>query len=90
MIRLRVKEVAQEKGFSLGRLSRASDVAYNTVKAIYRNPYKEVTFHTINRLADTLAVPATALLEDVTTEHAQEEIEAINSKRQRENLSEER
>ncbi len=41
MIRLRVKEVAQEKGFSLGKLSRASDVAYNTVKAIYRNPYKD-------------------------------------------------
>ena len=65
MIRLRVKEVAQEKGFSLGKLSRASDVAYNTVKAIYRNPYKEVTSTTLNKLASALEVPVTALIEDV-------------------------
>ncbi len=65
MIRLRVKEVAQEKGFSLGKLSRASDVAYNTVKAIYRNPYKEVTTTTLNKLAGALGVPASELIEDV-------------------------
>ncbi len=68
MIRLRVKEVAQEKGFSLGKLSRASDVAYNTVKAIYRNPYKEVTTTTLNKLAAALGVPVTALIEDVPEE----------------------
>ncbi len=68
MIRLRVKEVAQEKGFSLGKLSRASDVAYNTVKAIYRNPYKEVTTTTLNKLATALGVPASALIEDMPDE----------------------
>lgn len=68
MIRLRVKEVAQEKGFSLGKLSRASDVAYNTVKAIYRNPYKEVTTTTLNKLAAALGVPSSALIEDVPNE----------------------
>jgi len=68
MIRLRVKEVAQAKGFSLGRLSRASDVAYNTVKAIYLNPYKEVTTTTLNKLATALGVPASELLEDVPGE----------------------
>ncbi len=68
MIRLRVKEIAQEKGFSLGKLSRASDVAYNTVKAIYRNPYKEVTTTTLNKLAAALGVPASVLIEDVPGE----------------------
>ena len=68
MIRLRVKEIAQEKGFSLGKLSRASDVAYNTVKAIYRNPYKEVTTTTLNKLAAALGVPVTELIEDVPEE----------------------
>jgi len=68
MIRLRVKEVAQEKGFSLGKLSRVSDVAYNTVKAIYRNPYKEVTTTTLNKLAAALGVPASELIEDVPNE----------------------
>ncbi len=68
MIRLRVKEVAQEKGFSLGKSSRASDVAYNTVKAIYRNPYKEVTTTTLNKLAAALRVPTSELIEDVPDE----------------------
>lgn len=68
MIRLRVKEVAQEKGFSLGKLSRASDVAYNTVKAIYRNPYKEVTTTTLNKLAAALGVSTSELIEDVPRE----------------------
>jgi hypothetical protein len=41
-------------------------VAYNTVKAIYRNPYKEVTTTTLNKLAAALAVPASELIEDVS------------------------
>lgn len=81
MLRLRVKEVAKEKGMSMNKLSQRSEVSYNVVKGIYRNPYKEVTLHTINRLADVLGVPATALFEDVTREQAQKEIEASNSKR---------
>jgi DNA-binding Xre family transcriptional regulator len=68
MIRLRVKEVAQEKGISMGKLSRSSDVAYNTVKAIYRNPYKEVTTTTLNKLASALGVPTSELIEDVSGE----------------------
>lgn len=85
MLRLRVKEVAQSQGISMNKLSQRSEVSYNIVKEIYRNPYKEVTFHTINRLADILAVPATDLLEDVTADHAQKEMQELNSKRQREN-----
>jgi DNA-binding Xre family transcriptional regulator len=84
MIRLRVREVAQERGMSMNKLSQRSEVSYNVVKALYRNPYKEVTLHTLNRLADTLGVPATDLLEDVSNAHAQSEIEAMN-KGKREN-----
>lgn len=86
MLRLRVKEVAKAKGISMNKLSQRSEVSYNVVKEIYRNPYKEVTFHTINRLANVLAVPATELLEDVSAEQAQKEIQEINSKRQRERM----
>src|SRR5260370_40720491 len=52
--------------------------------------YKEVTLHTINRLADILEVPATELLEDVSKAQAQNEIEAINSTELRANANEER
>ena len=65
MLRLRVKEVAKEKGISMNKLSQRSEVSYNIVKEIYRNPYKIVTTDTINRLARVLDVPATHLLEDV-------------------------
>ena len=68
MLRLRVKEVAQEKGFSQGKLSRAADVATNTLRAIYRDPYREVSTITINKLAKALGVPVTDLIEDVPDE----------------------
>jgi hypothetical protein len=38
-VRLRVKEVAKEKGIGMGKLQRMSDVAYNTVRRIYKDPY---------------------------------------------------
>jgi hypothetical protein len=30
VVRLRVKEIAKQKGFSMGKLQRDADVAYNT------------------------------------------------------------
>lgn len=88
MLRLRVREVAKEKGMSMNKLSQRSEVSYNVVKEIYRNPYKEVTLHTINRLADTLAVPATDLLEDIPVESAQKEMQELSNRRQQKNVQE--
>ena len=66
MIRLRVKEIAQQKGFSQGKLSRASDVDDNTIKRIYRNPTAIVSTETINKLAKALGVSTMELMEDVS------------------------
>ena len=41
-VRLRVKEVAREKGFSMGRLQRDANVAYNTVKRMFKDPLSNV------------------------------------------------
>ncbi len=68
MLRLRVKEVAEDKGISMTKLSQRSEVSYNIVKAIFRDPYRVVTTETIQRLAKALGVPATELLEDVPDE----------------------
>ncbi len=38
-VRLRVKEVAREKGIGMGKLHRSADVAYNTIKRMFRDPY---------------------------------------------------
>jgi transcriptional regulator with XRE-family HTH domain len=65
MLRLRVKEVAEEKGFSQGKLARAADMATNTLRAIYRDPCRETSTFTINKLAKALSVPVTTLIEDV-------------------------
>lgn len=60
-----MKEVLAEKKMSMNKLSQRSEVSYNIVKDIVRNPYKIVTTETVNRLARALEVPTTALLEDV-------------------------
>jgi DNA-binding Xre family transcriptional regulator len=51
MIRLRVKEVAKDKGFSQGRLSRVANIDENTLKRIYRDPYAIITTETLDKLA---------------------------------------
>jgi DNA-binding Xre family transcriptional regulator len=65
MVRLRVKEIAEAKGFNMSSLSRASDVSFNTIKRIFRNPYKEVTTTTLEHIARALEVPTSELIEDV-------------------------
>ena len=73
MLRLRIKEVAQQKGLSLNKLSQRSEVSYTIVKALYRDPYRSTSTYTLDRLAQTLGVPTTDLFEDVSTEQAEAE-----------------
>ena len=63
MIRLKIKEVAQQKGYSMSRLSRESNMAYKTIQTIWRDPYHEVTTTTLNKLARTLGVAPSELIE---------------------------
>ena len=67
-MRLRIKEVAAEKGVSMTKLSQRSEVAYNTVRKLFRDPYAEVTLSTLRRLADVLGVSTKDLIEDVPDE----------------------
>ena len=67
-VRLRVKEVAKERGFSMGRLSRLSNVAYNTIKRIYDDKNYSPTVNTLMRIAKTLGVSIADLVEDVPDE----------------------
>lgn len=67
-IRLRIKEVARKKGVSMGKLQRDADVAYNTVKRMYKNPYHVITTETLGKLARALGVPPGELIEEVSDE----------------------
>lgn len=68
MIRLRVKEVAEAKGVSRLRLSRIADVNYKTIQGIWRDPFKEISIRTLEKLARALKVPSSELIEDVPDE----------------------
>ncbi len=63
MVRLKVKEKAEEHGISQGRLSRLSDVDIKTIKRIYRDPLTIVTTETLGKIAKALGIDASELIE---------------------------
>ncbi len=65
MRRLRVKEVAQAKGFTMARLQRVADINLKTLQAIWHNPQHDASLNTLDKLAKALNVPVTELIEDV-------------------------
>ncbi len=67
MIRLRVQEVAKEKGMSMRKLASTAGIAYNTLRTIYRDPYRQVTTTTLERLAQALGVSVLDLIEETNT-----------------------
>ena len=65
MLRLRVKEVAKARGFSMGKLSRASDVDYNTIKRMYDDKKYSPTIETLHKVAKVLGVSIAELVEEI-------------------------
>jgi transcriptional regulator with XRE-family HTH domain len=65
-IRLRVKEIAEQKGYSMGKLERLADLSHPTIRDIFRNPYKEVTTTTLAKLATALNVHIAELYEEIS------------------------
>ena len=63
-VRLKVREIARQKSISMTRLHTRSEVAYNTVRKVWRDPYAEITLTTLGRLAEALEVPTCDLIED--------------------------
>ncbi len=65
MRRLRVKEVAQARGFTMARLQRAADINLKTIQAIWHDPRHNASLNTLDKIAKVLGVPVTELIEDV-------------------------
>ncbi|HLI72197.1 MAG TPA: helix-turn-helix transcriptional regulator [Ktedonobacteraceae bacterium] len=73
MIRLKVKEIAQQKHISQGKLSRLSEVNITTIQLIYRMPTEaNIQLFTLDRLATVLGVNAQDLIETVHPEPSSE------------------
>ena len=66
MLRLKVKEIAATRAISMSKLSRLSDVSYDTIQQIYHTPFKDVNLSTLEKLADALGVHVCDLFEKVT------------------------
>ena len=62
---LKVREIAEQKGYNIFTLSRKSDVGLSTVWRLWHDPYRHVDFYVLERIAKALEVPVTALIEDV-------------------------
>jgi DNA-binding Xre family transcriptional regulator len=67
-VRLKVKEVARQKGVSQRQLSLRSGVDINTVRRIFQHPMTVVTTETLGKLATTLEVDASMLIESIPDE----------------------
>ena len=66
MFRLKIKEVAESKGYNMSTLSREVDVPFNTVRRAWKNPHYEIKLATLNRIAKTLGVKTADLIEDIS------------------------
>jgi DNA-binding Xre family transcriptional regulator len=67
-VRLRVREIAEQKGYNISTLSRKADVGLSTIRRLWHDPYRHVDFYVLERLGKALEVPVTALIEDVSDE----------------------
>ena len=64
MVRLKVKEVAQSKGYNMSSLSRASDIHFNTIKRLWTKPDAGATIDTLSKIAKVLGVTVNDLVDD--------------------------
>lgn len=64
MAKLRVKEIAQQKGLTMGKLSRAADVDMSTLSRVYNDPDYSPTLLTLEKLAKALHVKIADLIEE--------------------------
>ncbi|HTI15791.1 MAG TPA: helix-turn-helix transcriptional regulator [Dictyobacter sp.] len=72
MIRLRVKEVAEEKGLSMARLARRADIDFKTVQRLFHDPYRDISMSTLEKIARALSVPVVSLIEETDSKDDEE------------------
>ena len=69
MVRLRVKELLQQKGMSMGKLSRVSDISLNTIRRMCKDSSYSPTLHTMVSVAKALDVSISDLYEEVPDDY---------------------
>ena len=70
MRRLRVKELAEQKGMTQSKLMRVADLNMKTIQGLYREPYRlNVAYLTLEKVAKALDVRIDELFEEVEEEN---------------------
>lgn len=69
-VRLRIKEVAEQKGISRYKLHMRTEIALTTIKRLYREPYSEIKLGTLARIADVLNCSICELFEEFEDEES--------------------
>lgn len=64
MVKLRVKQVLREKGISIGKLSRLSDVSFSTCRRLANDPDYKPSLDTLEKIANALGVPINDLYKE--------------------------
>ena len=64
MVQLKVRALAEEKGISMAKLSRLSDLSLWTVRAMWRDPSYDAGIQTLAKVARALEVSVCALLQE--------------------------
>lgn len=67
-VRVKLKEIAQQKDFSQRKLYLQSGVDIKTIRRIYNDPYTVVTTETLAKLAIVLGVDVSELIENAPDE----------------------
>jgi len=65
MYRLRIREEAEKRGYDQSKLSRATDISLVTIRKIWHNPSYEINIVTLHKIAQTLGVRTSDLIEDI-------------------------
>ena len=64
MARLRIREVAEAKNFSMGLLQRKANVSMKVIQKVWRNDQHDISFRTLVKIADALGVRVSSLIDD--------------------------
>ncbi len=69
MIRLRVREIADQQGLNMAQLARKADIDQRTLRRIYKDPTREISTLVLAKLAEALDVSPADLMEVVEEEN---------------------
>lgn len=64
LVRNRVRDVAEPKGYTMTSLARETGISFNTIKRLWKNPTLGANIDTLTRIAKILKVGINDLIED--------------------------